>query len=189
MRVPRPFWPLVAGVVVGAVVRLLGLQVADAVLAGLVAVVLATVWLSLTGGEADPWPPDRRDDTAGARSELSALTWAFIGRDGRVSEAAVRRLRELAAQRLADQGVTADHLRPYAVDAPPDDERDAARERARAALGERAWAALTTRGGYMPSLADVAHCVDVVERLRPGARAGSPARPARPTRPTEGPTP
>ncbi|WP_199424809.1 hypothetical protein [Actinotalea solisilvae] len=161
---PRWTWPALAAVAAGLLVRLLGLRLVDALLVALVTLVVALVWAALPAGEEDPWPPDRRDDAAGARSEIAVLTWAFIGRDGRVTEAAVRRLRELAAQRLARLGLpVAAGLGPRPASAAPDPERD----RARAVLGERAWAALTAPGGHMPSLADVAHCVDVIERLDP----------------------
>ncbi|MBX9245328.1 hypothetical protein ICW40_10985, partial [Actinotalea ferrariae] len=62
---------------------------------------------------------------------------------------------------------------------PPSDgaHADEARERAREALGERAWRTLTAAGGYLPSLSDVAHCVDVIERLGAGTRAESTRRP------------
>ncbi|WP_182112483.1 MULTISPECIES: hypothetical protein [unclassified Actinotalea] len=180
---PRWAWPFVAAVVAGLVGAGVGLRPVDALLVGLVTLVLATVWLALPGGQEDPWRPGRPDDAAGTRSELSVLTWAFVGRDGRVSEAAVRHLRGLAGRRLARLDLAdVDDLTPLPAGALPDEARDRARARARAALGDRAWAALTASGGWMPSLADVAHCVDVIERL------GAPAPAEPPARPTEGPT-
>lgn len=179
MTVPHPLRPFLAAAAVALVGRVFGLSLGDTLLVGLVTLVVGIAWVGLPGGEEDPWPPDRQDDAAGTRSELSALTWTFIGRDGRVSEAAVRRLRALALRRLARDGLTVPAgLGPRPAGAP----RDAARDEARAVLGERAWATLTAPGGHMPSLAEVAHCVGVIERL--GAPPASTPRP-----PTERPSP
>jgi len=83
-----------------------------------------------------------------------------------VSEFAVRRLRADATRRLARRGIVVPGgLGATTRTSPlvPDDVRRAAR----AVLGDRAWYILTTPGGTMPSLSDIAHCVEVVERLEP----------------------
>lgn len=183
MSIPRTVWPPLVAVGVALLCGLLGLRGGDPLLVGLLTFVVVVVWMALAAGDEDPWPPDRRDDRAGTRSELSVLTWAFIGRDGRVTEAAVRRLRELAAHRLARAGMpVAAGLGPRRAGAtePSSDaaQADEARERAREVLGERAWRTLTAPGGYLPSLADVAHCVDVIERLGAGTRVESMRRPS-----------
>src|SRR5665648_881084 len=71
----------------------------------LAAAVLVAVGLVSGSRDPDPWPQARREETAGTRREVAALTWSFIGRDGRVSEAAVRRLRSDATRRLAQRGL------------------------------------------------------------------------------------
>src|SRR5665647_2063162 len=86
------------------------------------------------------------------------------GRGSRVSEAAVRRLRSDATRRLAQRGLVVPGGVSSSTATSPD-VPDEVRERARAALGDRAWRILTAPGGWMPSLADIGHCVDVVERL------------------------
>lgn len=165
-------WPLVLAVVVGLAVRTLGMTASDAVLIAVVTLVLALVRVTADAGRSYPWPVARPVEAPGTRREISALSWSFIGREGRVSEAAVRRLREVAARRLARHGVVVP-LDLGAQHAPPP-ERAADLDRARAMLGERAWRALRTTGG-LPSLGDISHCVDVLERLAPGAPGEEPA--------------
>ena len=161
---------LVAGVVTFAA-AVVGLQWGDAALVGLVAGVLTAVGTLVGAGEPNPWPRERPADLAGTRRDLTALTWSFIGREGRVTEFAVRRLRSDATRRLALRGVVVPGGLSAATRTSPlvgDDVRRAAR----AELGDRAWLLLTTPGGTMPSLADIAHCVEVVERLEPPTPSG-----------------
>ena len=128
--------------------------------------------------ESYGWPAERRVEASGARREISALTWTFIGLDGHVTEAAVRRLRADATRRLAQRGIVIPGgLGATTATSPAIDEE--VRARARDALGERAWAILVRPGGTMPSLADVAHCVDVVERLAADQPASPTAPPSR----------
>ena len=156
--------PPAVAVAVGLVALLVGLRAVDALLAALVVLGAGLVAVTARAGDHVPWPVHDPAPTDGARPEISALTWSFTGRDGRVTEAAVRRLRGVALHRLARAGLHgvvltgADPVDPLAL---------ARREEARDLLGERAWAALTSVGGWLPSLADVEHCVDVLERLVP----------------------
>ena len=172
----RHAWrPLLGAVLVGIVAGVLGLYGGDALLVGLVAGVVVAVVLLVGAAEPSGWPAARREETSGTRREVSALTWSFIGLDGRVTEAAVRRLRVDASRRLALRGVVV----PGGLGATtqrdaPDDVKAAASD----ALGDRAWRILTAPGGYMPSLADVAHCIEVVEGLAP-----EPPEPAHPSQP------
>lgn len=160
----RSWRPVVTAVIVGVSAGVLGLRWGDALLVGLVTAVLVAVGLVSGARDPDPWPQARPEETAGTRREVAALTWSFIGRDGRVSEAAVRRLRSDATRRLAQRGLVVPGGITSSTATSPD-VPDEVRERARAALGDRAWQILTAPGGWMPSLADIGHCVDVVERL------------------------
>lgn len=163
--------PLITAVVVGVGSAVLGMRVVDALLIGLVTLVLAVVGFNLDRGLVNEWPPADLEEYDGTRREISALTWSFVGRDGRVSEAAVRRLRAVATRRLARQGVVVPGgvrppaRRPAGDPSPADAPVDEPTRRARELLGERAWATLTGSGGWMPSLHDVAACVDRLERL------------------------
>lgn len=160
----RSWRPVLAALIVGVSAGVLGLRWGDALLVGLVTAVLVAVGLVSGSRDPDPWPQARPEETSGTRREVAALTWSFIGRDGRVSEAAVRRLRSDATRRLAQRGlVVPGGITSSTATSPgvPDE----VRERARAELGDRAWRILTAPGGWMPSLADIGHCVDVVERL------------------------
>jgi hypothetical protein len=170
-RLPFPLWTVAVAVGIGVAARMLSLRPGDAVLLAALAFVACLVRVVSGAGRAILWPPARRLEASGTRREISALTWTFVGRDGRVSEAAVRRLREVAAHRLARHGVIVPE--DLGVRRQPPPERAADLERARAMLGERVWRTLHATGG-LPSLNDIAYTVDVLERLSPGAAtAGS----------------
>lgn len=161
--------PLIVAASFVVVTGILGLRLLDAVLVGLVAFVLAAAATSITDPAEHAWPAAGSEEPDGARGEVYALTWSFFGRDGRVSEVAVRRLRADANRRLARLRV----ILPGGLTAATPRNPDPAVERARELLGERAWATLTAPGGLMPSILDVAHCVDVIENLgrpAPGTR-------------------
>ena len=163
---PRVWWPTAIGAVIGLLSGVLGLQWSDAALVAVVAGVVAAVVMVVRSVDPPGWPAARRVETPGTRRDVSALTWAFIGLDGRVTEAAVRRLRVDASRRVAQHGVVIPGgLNSRTVRS--DDADPEALHRAHALLGDRAWHILTAPGGYMPSLADVAHCIEVVERLAP----------------------
>ncbi|MDM7830014.1 hypothetical protein [Cellulomonas edaphi] len=132
LLVTRPGTALLFGLVVTAVVVLLGrLDLEDEV-------------------ELEPERVIRRD---GARGELQELAWAFSSRDGRLSERALRRLREVGTVRLARHGVALGD--PEHAD------------RARALVGDRAYATLTRLSHPLPGAADVRHTLDALERLGP----------------------
>jgi|GEM_PF-1733012 len=158
----RDWRPVAGAVLIGLLSGVLGLRWPDAVLVGLIAGVVVAVFVVAGASDAPAWPTARAAETSGTRRDVSALTWSFIGLDGHVSEAAVRRLRVDASRRLARNGIVV----PGGLGATTvRDTEPAVQDAARAALGERAWRILTAPGGFMPSLADVAHCVEVVEGL------------------------
>ncbi len=159
--------PFVGAAAIGAAAMLLGLRLADALLVALVTGVVLFVVVAMRAVEEDAWPAEPREDTAGTRPDVTHLTWTFIGLDGRVSEAAVRRLRIDASRRLAQNGIAIPGGVRAGTDIAPGVE-DELRERARVALGDRAWRILTAPGGVMPSLGEIAHVIDVVESLAPG---------------------
>jgi hypothetical protein len=181
----RPFvWGAGGALFIGAT----GMAWADAALGGLVVLVAALVVLVVRTAVRldDPavrWPRSRPPDPDGARREVNALTWTFVGSRGVVSEEAVRRLRVDAGRRLARRGVV---LPGGLNSATPATAGAADAARARALLGDRVWAILTSPGGRMPTLADVARCVDAIERLDAPAL---PARPTLPEHPSEGLSP
>lgn len=152
--------PYVGAVISGVLSGVLGLRTPDAVLFGLVALVIGLVLVSGDAGAQNEWPDGEYEETDGTRREVAAITWSLVGREGRVAEPAVRRLRTVAVRRLARHGVDL----PHGLGPRPTDE-DEAELRAHALLGDRAWTILTAPGGRLPSLNDVEHCVDVIERL------------------------
>lgn len=173
--------PLVLGAAVLAVCLYLQMATPDALAAALAATGLALALRTLDKGADHAWTDVPELDTDGTRRDVAHVTWSLVGRDGRVSEAAVRRLRQDARRRLrrlgvdlpADfpttspartgrgQGVPADGSRPGAAGP---DLRDA-EARARSLLGEPAWSVLTGTGGWLPTLDEVEQCVEALERL------------------------
>lgn len=143
-------WRPPVGFLAGAVFGLAGgLTMVSSGLVGLL-VAAAVLLVTRLDGAADPgW--DRRHYVRrhGARGEVQDLAWTMVGRDGRIGERVLRQLREVARSRLARHGLTLDD---------PDVER---------VLGSRALRTLTTTRSPLPSVADVRHTLDVLDRLGP----------------------
>lgn len=166
----------VSGAAVGAVLWFVGADPVHAVLAG-----LGVLGLVLVGSAFDPRPDERWSreplpDGHGARTELAHLSWTMRGRDGRVGERVVQRLRRTATSRLARVGLRLG------------DPEDAGR--AAELLGPRAWATLHPSGGRMPRLADVEHTVARLEGLVGHAvpdEDPAPRTPAQDARPPDPP--
>jgi hypothetical protein len=98
---------LAAGIVVGlgALLVLIGSSPAHALMLTALGVAGVLLW-HRTGYAGDTvWPrvPDVRRD--GNRRDVSDLGWSVLGRDGRVTVAAARRVRRLTERRLAHHGV------------------------------------------------------------------------------------
>ncbi|GGC06681.1 hypothetical protein [Cellulomonas carbonis] len=169
--------PLIAGVAVAVVADVLLLRTPDAVVAGVAAALAVTLAASLGAGDEYLWPETGPDDAHGSRRDVTLLSWTLVGRDGRVTESAVRRVRVNAERRLARRGARlAAGLGAVGTGANDAD----AEARARSLFGDRAWTALTGRGGWLPSLGDLQHCVDVVERLGGVAASSAGTRAAPP---------
>ncbi|RZS91496.1 hypothetical protein EV189_0738 [Motilibacter rhizosphaerae] len=119
------------------------------------------------GARTAPLPPPEVQERLGGRRELDRFAWSLSGVHGRVSEEALRLLRPVARERLRRAGVDVSF-----EDAAPGPAADAAR----ALLGERAWATLTSPGGVLPRPSDVEHTIEVLEELCPSpATDRSPA--------------
>lgn len=82
--------------------------VLDLLHAALLVVVVATavaLWRRLDDGEEAPWPDVVHERREGARNDVSELGWATFTRSGAVGDRMRRRVRDLAAGRLAARGV------------------------------------------------------------------------------------
>lgn len=163
-RPPPALRPVLVGAVVGGICLLVGMDLVSALSIGAVGAVVVLGWWMTTGRKRHPWPEARLEQTDGTRREISALTSAFFGRDRRVSEAAVRRLRAIAERRLARHGapIPGGFAAVARGEVAPDDVAAA-----RALLDERSWRTLAGRGGWMPSLADLTHSIARLEQLGP----------------------
>lgn len=154
--------PLVVGALIGGMAWALGMEGPSAVVVALAAGTLTAVLVRVdAAGEPRParHVPESRD---GSRGEVQDLAWSMAGRDGRAGERALRHLRRAAARRLARHGLDLE------------DPEDAAA--VADLVGARAHATLTRRQHPLPSVPDLVHTVDVLERL--GATRTRPATPA-----------
>ncbi|MDM7854921.1 hypothetical protein [Cellulomonas alba] len=140
-------------VIIAGVLAAFGVSVGSALLVGAVAAGAVLLFQRLD----QPADPDfehlRVDHRDGARGDLQELTWAMVARDGRVGERVLRRIRLVAAGRLARHGLTLGEAADEAV--------------IRALLGDRAYETLTRLRSPLPSIADVRHTVDLLDHLGP----------------------
>ena len=142
----RPAAAFAGGFVVAWAV---GFTTVTSALLGLL-VAAAALLLTRLDGTPDPgWDRERMDRRHGARGEVQELAWAMVGRDGRIGERVLRRVRDVARGRLARHGRSIDD---------PDIEQ---------VLGTRALRTLTRTTSPLPSVADVKHTLDVLDRLGP----------------------
>lgn len=169
----RAGWrPAALGLLAGGAAVTVGVEATSAVVVGVVAalVVLAAERIGAGPDVApDPVPTSPRE---GARGEVQDLVWAMVGRDGRIGERPMRTLRRAAAARLARHGVE--------LDDPADDAV------VRALVGPRAHRTLRRTVAPLPSVADVRHTLDALERLgsRPADTVAVHEPAAGPTGPT-----
>ncbi|MFC4554221.1 hypothetical protein [Georgenia faecalis] len=111
--------------------------------------VVGVVLLAQDAGHAMMWPRIVDADRGGYRHEVSQLSWAFTGKDGRITETGFRRLRDVAREHLALAGLDLD------ADA------DAVRE----LLGAGPYATLHPPRGQLPHPRGVDACLAALERL------------------------
>lgn len=107
------------------------------------------------GGASASWLPEQHLSADGSRIEIAALSWSLLGRSGRVSEGALRRVRSVAAGRLARHGLSLERPKDHFY--------------IRQLLGETAWYVLTTNS-EMPSRRAYEQCVQALERAQPDPR-------------------
>ena len=101
-------------------------------------------------GAGDPeWPTTALAARAGGRHDVSDLSWSVFGRDGRVTDRVVRRVRALAADRLRAHGV--------------DPSDPAARPEAERLLGAHVVLQLSSRNP--PTARTVRTWLDAIDRL------------------------
>ena len=137
--------------ILGGLLWLLGLDV-------LHAFVLAAVLAAIVGLRRSPavnldqsWPADEdaRADT-GVRREVARLSWSMQGYEARVQRQSVKRLHDIAAYRLGEQGLDLDDPRDYLG--------------CQLALGERAYQVIS-EPEERPQYADFVAAVTAVEKL------------------------
>lgn len=155
-------WRLWLAVAVAvALARVIAVPLPDALVIGAAVAVAGLVLPALGGGRDMDWPDPVTNPHHGRRVEVSRMTWLLAGRDGRVSEPGVRRIREVARARLARAGLPLS----AGFDGPADARGQAERLAAQAALGPRAWSVLAAPSSRLPSVADVAVCVRALELI------------------------
>lgn len=152
-RVVVPARAVLSAAAVAALAKITGLDLEHAIFIGVGVLVVTVAVLAMRGGGASTaWLPDDRRERDGSRLEVAALSWSLLGRGGRVTEGALRRLRTVAESRLARHGLS--------LAAPQD------ADAIRALLGETSWAVLNTRA-HMPGRREFEQCVRALERADP----------------------
>lgn len=154
-------WRGVLGGLVGGglVAYAVGMDAGAAVVVGF-GVAAIVVMARRLGADLEPeWGTEHRRRQEGARGDLQDLAWSMAGRDGRAGERAMRRLRDVAAVRLARHG----------LDLASRDDTPALR----ALLGDRVLDTLRRRQAPLPSLRAVQQAVDALERLGPRPTSGT----------------
>ncbi|MCF4120842.1 hypothetical protein L1785_07605 [Antribacter sp. KLBMP9083] len=120
--------------------------------AGGLVTTLAIVWTATGTPVDDPaWPRRTEEVRPGGRHDVSDLGWSTFGRDGRVTDRVVYRVRALADRRLRLLGVD------------PDD--PAQRPEVERLLGARVLAQMTSR--QPPTARSLQAWLDAVDRLAP----------------------
>ncbi len=160
----------ITGVTVVAAVIAAGLafwQVVDvwhAAAATAVTLAVTALWSRAGTVVEDPeWPRTVTEARAGGRHDVSDLSWSTFGRDGRVTDRVVRRVRALATDRLRAHGV--DPADPASL---PDVERLLGADVVRQLASREAPTARTLQTG-----------LDAIERLGPAAATRpAPTQPA-----------
>ena len=150
-----------AVVAIGLLMVGTGVSVPDTAVIVAAIVAFGLVVPLLDAGADAEWPPAPARPRDGRRLDVAVLTWSLAGRDGRVSETAVRRVREIAVRRLARAGLPLS----AGLTGPTGERGELERAAAAEALGTRAWAALTAPSGSLPTVADVAACVRALDRV------------------------
>ena len=135
-----------------------GLSYVSVALVG-VAAVAAVLVLTRLEPRPDPgFERPRFDRRHGARSDVQELAWAMVGRDGRVSERMLRRVREVARTRFARHGLDLD---------------DPADARAIADLvGDRAFRTLSSTRSPHPKMSEVRQAIGALERIGTTRKSG-----------------
>jgi hypothetical protein len=158
-------WTIILAILLGGGGYLIGLPGPLATLVAL-SVGVAGAALTIGGTVRDDRLPDPQIDLKhGARREIKQLSWNIGGDRRRLDEPAVRRLRGIAAARLAAHGVDLDDPRH--------------RQQAEVLLGRSVYRVLSTPAGQPASV--LMRCVAALDRLdaRPpdpaSARASRPA--------------
>lgn len=148
-------WASVVGAALGMALWVFGVSAWFAAGAGILVAAGGVAWAGFTGGLMPTFVREPPHPRPGTRSDLMQLSWALHGRDGRISDTAVKRLRGFARGRLARAGLDLDD---------PDDIAGIV-----AVVGTEAHTTLTDR--RRPTLAAVERCLD---RLDGVAVPGTP---------------
>jgi len=143
---------------------LIGVGWVQCLLLATVVTAVGAATLALNGVDDEPALPvlDESGGLAGARREVSRLSWVMGGPGDRVGGAPYRLLRAIAVDRLALRGV---------------DVTDAEGDRtARDLLGAEGYAHLIAETSGTPTRREFEACVTLLERLDPRADAPTPIR-------------
>ncbi|HWU45989.1 MAG TPA: hypothetical protein VN133_04450 [Humibacter sp.] len=140
-----------AGAALGFCCWFFGVDVWYATGFALVFVALGIVWASIGGTDVPDWQATTPEHPAGARDDVVRLAWSLRMHKGQVHEPAYKRLRSLAAERLAPHRLE--------IDDPAD------RASIESMIGATGYRALHAPGGRLPSLTAVENCLEALDAL------------------------
>ena len=150
----RRWWGVLLGLVLGgAVAYAVGMDTWSSVVMAVGVAAIVVVARRLSVGIEPEWGTELRRRQAGARGDLQDLAWSMAGRDGRAGERAMRRLRDVAAVRLARHG----------LDLTSADDTPALR----ALLGDRVLGTLRRRSSPLPTVRELQDALTALEALGP----------------------
>lgn len=127
-----------------------GSDVSHAIAIALSIAAIGIIWAPASGDEEPAWPRPTENSKPGRR-EVTELSWWLRSRRGRVDDAALRRVRALASNRLATRGLEL-----------ADPSHRAPIERL---IGAEAYATLLANWQRPPSLRSVIRCLDALDTL------------------------
>lgn len=104
----RRWAPVAAAIVTPAFALLIGADLPHALLLGGVLVVATLVSKALPYGSRAAWPVLPYGRRAGARRDVSSLTWTMVDRSGSISSSGEQRLRTVLTEALELRGVDLD---------------------------------------------------------------------------------
>lgn len=153
----RLAWLVVLAVLAGAIAWYVGVDGSHAAVIGSATLAVGLIWMAVPERPSGIWAPEPHAKDDGNRNDVNRLSWSLRTRKRRVRPEAVRRIRQLAAQRL--DTIAVGGARPLDLDDPTD---QASIEQL---IGGRAYRTLRSNPVRQPTFADIEQCLDALDAV------------------------